>query len=159
MASESPPLTLFASMSRPALALVLLAALASGCATTTPSSPAPSPTGDTSSSSVRDALIGRWAMERVLDDGVDVTAEANPARDRYLVLHADGTFESGGQPYGRNDGRWIYRDGTRRLGLDSDLGPDNDSVWEVTLRGDVMEWRGVGSDYARRFRITSRRVR
>ena len=47
----------------------------------------------------------------------------------------------------------------RRLGLDSDLGPDNDSVWEVTLRGDVMEWRGVGSDYARRFRITSRRVR
>ena len=98
-------------------------------------------------------------MERVLDDGVDVSAEANPARDRYLVLHADGTFESGGQPYGRNDGLWVYRDGTRRLGLDSDLGPDNDSVWEVTLRGDVMEWRGVGSDYARRFRITSRRVR
>ena len=76
-----------------------------------------------------------------------------------LQHHADGTFESGGQPYGRNDGRWVYRDGTRRLGLDSDLGPDNDSVWEVTLRGDVMEWRGVGSDYARRFRITSRRVR
>ncbi len=104
-------------------------------------------------------LVGRWAMERVLDQGADVSAEANPARDRYIVLRPDGTFESGGQPYGRNTGTWVYNTRTRRLGLDSDLGPDDDSTWAVSLRGDTMEWAGVGSEFARRFRITSRRVR
>ena len=133
-------------MLRLTILAVLTALVAGGCATTAPRSD-------------RDALVGRWAMERVTDDGADVTATANPAGDRFIVLHADGTFESGGQPYGRNTGRWVYNAGTRRLGLDSDLGPDDDSVWTVSLRGDTMEWGGVGSAYARRFHITSRRVR
>ena len=94
----------------------------------------------------------------LLDGDTDVTDEQNPAGDRYIVLRADGTFESGGQPYGRNTGRWVYNPRTRRLGLDSDLGPDDDSVWSVTIRGDVMTWEGEGSDYARRFTITSRRA-
>ncbi len=127
--------------------LVLAALVVTGCATT--SAPV----------SISSPLVGRWAMERVLDDGADVSATANPAGDRFVVLHADGTFESGGQPYGRNTGRWVYNDRTRRLGLDSDLGPDDDSVWTVSLRGDTMEWTGVGSAFARRFQITSRRVR
>jgi hypothetical protein len=149
-------------MPRFALTAVALAALAvGGCVTT---APAPSATPDapvptSSELSARDALVGRWDMERVLDDGTDVTAQANPDGNRFLVLHADGTFEGGGRASDRNSGRWVYREGTRRLGLDSDLGPDNDSIWEVTLRGNRMEWAGVGSDYARRFRITSRRVR
>ena len=129
------------------LALLALAALvASGCATMA-SAPEPN------------ALVGRWAMERITDGGADVTAEHNPAGDRYITLKADGTFESGGQPYGRNTGRWTYRPRTRRLGLDSDLGPDDDSIWTVSVRGDVMEWRGEGSAYARRFRIVARRAR
>ncbi|WP_420455605.1 hypothetical protein [Rubrivirga sp.] len=133
-------------MSRPVL-LVLAALVASGCATAS------------GSVSARDALVGRWTMERVTDGGNDVSATANPAGDRFIVLHADGTFESGGRPYGRNTGRWVYNARTRRLGLDSDLGPDDDSTWAVSLRDDTMEWEGVGSAYARRFRITSRRVR
>ena len=131
----------------PLLALVTLAA--SGCVTTASSS---------GTSSDR-ALVGRWDMERITDGRTDVTAEANPAGDRFITLHADGTFESGGQPYGRNTGRWVYSPTTRRLGLDSDLGPDDDSVWTVTLRGDTMQWDGEGSEYARRFRIVSRRAR
>ncbi len=127
-----------------ALASFLL--VAAGCATT-----APPPT--------RSALVGSWAMEQITDDGRDVSAEHNPAGDRYIVLRADGLFESGGQPYGRNAGRWTYDHGSQELRLDSDAGPQDDSRWVVRLRGDTMEWSGVGSAFARRFRITSRRVR
>lgn len=97
-------------------------------------------------------------MERIYDDGTDVSEEHNPAGDRYIVLRADGQFESGGQPYGRNTGRWTYDPESQELGLDSDAGAQDDSRWSVRLRGDVMEWSGVGSEFARRFRITSRRV-
>ncbi len=139
----------------PRLALTALAILvASGCATVRSTPPGTTETRD----SARLALVGRWNMERILDDGTDVSAEANPAGDRYITLHADGTFESGGQPYGRNTGRWTYDAGARRLGLDSDLGPDDDSVWTVTLQDDLMIWNGVGSAYARRFRIVARRA-
>ena len=132
-------------MLRPFALLALAALASSGCVTT---------------ASLPDerALVGRWDMESIIDDGTDVSAEANPAGDRYIDLRADGSFVSGGQPYGRNTGRWVYNPRTRRLGLDSDLGPDDDSVWSVTIRGDVMTWEGEGSDYARRFTITSRRA-
>ena len=130
------------------LPLAALALLATGCATlTSPSAPD------------RAALVGRWDMDRIYDGDRDVSVVQNPERDRYIALRADGSFESGGSPYGRNTGRWTYDAGARRLGLDSDLGPDDDSVWTVSLRGDVMEWRGVGSDFARRIRIVARRTR
>lgn len=132
-------------MPRTALALAALLAFA-GCATM-------------SATATRDALVGRWDMDRITDRGADVSDEHNPAGDRYIVLRTDGTFESGGQPYGRNTGRWTYDPARRELGLDSDAGPDDDSIWTVTLRGDTMEWGGVGSEYARRFRIVSRRAR
>jgi len=139
----------------PRLALAALAVLvASGCATVAPSPSEPGGGND----SARLALVGRWDMERITDDGADVSAEANPAGDRYITLHADGSFESGGQPYGRNTGRWTYDARARRLGLDSDLGPEDDSVWAVTLQDDLMIWNGVGSAYARRFRIVARRA-
>lgn len=129
-----------------ALALALLAV--AGCATTA-----------SSSAPARTDLIGSWTMDRIYDQGKDVSDEHNPAGDRYIVLRADGQFESGGQPYGRNTGRWTYDPASRELGLDSDAGPEDDSRWVVRLRGNEMEWSGVGSDYARRFRITSHRVR
>lgn len=132
-------------MPRPLALLALAALVASGCATT-------------AAVPERDALVGRWTMETILDGDTDVTDEQNPAGDRYIVLRADGTFESGGQPYGRNTGRWVYTPDDRRLGLDSDQGSDDDSVWAVTLRDDLMQWQGVGSEFARRFRITARRA-
>lgn len=134
-------------MPRALAALALLAA--TGCATTAPASGPPA----------RSDLVGSWAMDRIYDGGQDVSAEHNPAGDRYIILRADGQFESGGQPYGRNTGRWIYDPETRELGLDSDAGPTDDSRWTVRLSGDRMEWRGVGSEFARRFLIVARRVR
>lgn len=136
------------------LALAALAALAAGCTTT-----APADTSGPRDAPNRAALVGRWGMEAILDQGADVSDEHNPAGDRYIELYADGTFESGGQPYGRNTGRWTYTPTRRELFIDSNLGPEDDSRWVVTLRGgDVMEWGGTGSAFARRFRIVSRRA-
>lgn len=131
-------------MSRFAVLLPLVVLV--GCATTASGSPE------------RANLVGTWAMDRILDDGADVSDEHNPAGDRFITLRADGSFESGGQPYGRNTGRWIYDPAARELGLDSDAGPDDDSRWTVRLDGDRMEWHGVGSDFARRFTIVSLRT-
>ena len=137
-------------------ALLTLALALAGCVAPTPatrSAAAPA------SSPARSALVGWWTMSKIIDQGTDVSAEHNPEGDRYIVLRSDGQFESGGQPYGRNTGRWSYDPVRAELALDSDAGPDDDSRWVVRLRGNTMEWTGVGSEFARRFRITARRVR
>ncbi|MGB3541829.1 hypothetical protein [Rubrivirga sp.] len=138
-------------MSRLLLAVALVGL--AGCTSSRTAEP-PTTVGDP----VSDLLVGRWDMTRVYERGQDVTDQHDPADDRFIELYADGTFESGGQPYGRNTGRWTYDHARRDLVLDSDLGPEDDSQWVVTLRGDEMEWGGAGSEFARRFRITSRRV-
>ena len=97
-------------------------------------------------------------MERVLDCGTDTTDAHNPADDRYVVPRADGSFESGGQPYGLNTGRWYFNPAYNELTLDSDLGDADDTFWIVTVEGRQMEWAGVWSETARRFRIFARRA-
>lgn len=105
-----------------------------------------------------DALVGRWTMATVVQDGRDVTAEHNPAGDRYVVFHADGTFETGGTPYGRNTGRWTFDEGTQELYLDSDAGEGDDSYWTVTFDGDAMRWQGARSEFTERFVVTHMRA-
>ena len=145
------------------LAVLVLLAVAAGCASTAPPPPAPPPDPvdpAPAPTSTRDLLVGEWRLTGMFDDGADVSAQQNPDGDRYIDLRADGSFVSGGGPSGRNAGRWTYDPASRELGLDSDLGPDNDSIWLVVLRDDgaEMEWLGRGSEFARRIRITSRRA-
>ena len=96
---------------------------------------------------VRADLVGKWTMVSVERDGADLTARANPGGDRAITLRADGTFAaSGADP---NAGRWRYDARAKRLVLDSDLGPADDSAWVVGLVGtDRMRWEGT-SDGAR----------
>ena len=137
---------------RPALVLAALLAL-SACRSSGP--PAPAAAGDPV---MAEQIVGRWEMNRVLDRGDDVTAIHNPSGNRYVELRADGTFESGGDPYGVNTGTWSLDPGYNELSLESDLGSADDTYWIVTLDGDAMEWAGVRSETARRFRILSRRT-
>ena len=142
---------------RPVRLLVVVCAVGLGaCRTAGPAEPVPAAFA---LSPAEAEMVGRWAMDRVLDRGQDVTAVHNPAGDRYVVLRPDGTFESGGQPYGHHTGRWYFDPGHRELVLDSDLGEADDTYWIVTVDGDAMEWAGVRSATARRFRILARRVR
>jgi len=104
-------------------------------------------------------LVGRWQMEAVFQDTVEVSDEHNPARNRWIELRADRSFASDGDPYGPNTGVWTYDDAAGTLEIISDLGTDDDSVWRVSIRGRQMVWRGVGSAWAEQFTIVSQRTR
>jgi hypothetical protein len=102
-------------------------------------------------------LEGKWMMWQVIQDGNDVSAEHNPHQERYIIFFEDGTFESGGRPYGLNTGRYEYSPEDGILYLISDAGPEDDSQWKVNLENDTMTWEGLGSEWANRFRIIHRR--
>ncbi len=92
-------------------------------------------------------------MGQVFDNKKDVTAQHNPEDDRYIIFKGDSTFESGGQPYGKNTGKWSFTP-QGELFLDSDSGEDDDSYWLVNFAADSMIWQGQRFDFAKRFKIT-----
>lgn len=102
-------------------------------------------------------LIGRWEMTEVIQDGKDVSDEHNPKKNRYFIFKDDGTFESGGDPYGENTGRYFVNGLSMSLYLDSSQGPDDDSMWYPTFNGDKLSWQGFGTDWADRFIVKFKR--
>ncbi|MEQ9405920.1 MAG: hypothetical protein RIM99_20175 [Cyclobacteriaceae bacterium] len=59
------------------------------------------------SQKLENSVLGKWTMFQVEKEGMDVTAEHNPKGNRFFIFKSDGTFESGGDPYGRNTGRYL----------------------------------------------------
>ncbi|MGW8315915.1 MAG: hypothetical protein ACWGNV_09970 [Bacteroidales bacterium] len=98
-------------------------------------------------------LEGKWLMNKVIQDGNDVTPEHNPDKERYIIFYDDGSFETGGKPYGPNTGRYTYSPEQGLLYLYSDAGPEDDSQWKVSLEKDTMTWQGLGSEWANQFLI------
>ncbi len=101
-----------------------------------------------------DQLAGRWEMAKVvMDKSNDVTQEHNPAGNRYFIFNTDHTFESGGDPTGKNTGKWILDTETQTIHIDSDAGEDDDSYWIVSLDGDEMHWQGTHFEFNSRFEL------
>lgn len=123
---------------------ILLLFLLAGCSS-------PSPFTDDPDS----LFIGRWAMDRVYEDGEEVTEEHNPNGDRWIEFFPDGVFDSGGQPYGHNSGAWTFDPETGVLYLDSAAGEGDDSFWYVSFdrKKSEMRWKGVRSDFTSRFEL------
>ena len=101
-------------------------------------------------------LIGKWKMSKVMEADEDVTKDHNPDNDRWIAFKGDGTFESGGQPFGPNTGKYTFSD-SLILYLDSDAGPEDDSEWSVQFEDQTMTWKGVGSPRAKSFTLVHRR--
>ncbi len=110
-------------------------------------------------SNTTDEITGKWRMYKVIQNGKDVTSEHNPNNDRFLILKSDSTFESGGAPYGKNTGRYLFSSGDKTLFLDSDAGPEDDSKWKVGISNDTMYWQGYGSEWAGNFELVHLRVK
>lgn len=101
-----------------------------------------------------DQLAGRWEMAKVvMDKSNDVTSEHNPESNRYFIFNPDHTFESGGDPMGKNTGKWILDSETQTIHIDSDAGEDDDSYWIVSLDGDEMHWQGTHFEFNSRFEL------
>ena len=107
-----------------------------------------------SSHALTDRMMGRWVIEKIWKDRTeDVTEEHNPQGNRYFILNKDGSFESGGDPYGKNTGEWTFDTSTKTLYIDSDAGEDDDSYWIVSLNGEQMHWQGTQFDFNSWFEI------
>lgn len=103
--------------------------------------------------SLENTLQGMWLIDEIIQQGKDVSSEHNPKNNRFIIFKSDGTFESGGDPYGKNTGDFYVNGLTSGLHLDSDSGPDDDSYWSVTIKKGLMYWRGTGSEFAKEFEI------
>jgi hypothetical protein len=101
----------------------------------------------------QEVLTGHWNLHQVYQKDLDVSQEHNPEMDRYIIFYQDGTFESGGNPYGKNTGSYEFDRSNQTLYLDSDAGEDDDSRWKVEIAGDTMVWQGIGSTYAESFKL------
>jgi len=104
-------------------------------------------------------ITGTWLMHEVFQDGEDVTSEHDPYDERFMIFREDSTFESGGRPFGRNTGRYVYDSADKTLFLDSDAGTEDDSQWKVRIQGDTMHWQGYGSEWAEAFELIQVRER
>ena len=98
-------------------------------------------------------ITGTWLMHKVMLNGQEVTADHDPHNERFIIMRADSTFETGGRPFGKNTGRYVFNPEDHMLFLDSDAGPDDDSQWKVTIEGDTMHWQGYGSEWAVNFEL------
>jgi len=108
--------------------------------------------------SLEERVVGHWQMERIVQDGTnDVSAQQNPMNNRYIHFYENGTFESGGDPYGKNTGKWTLDPDSHELYIDSDSGEDDDSYWIVSIDEDRMHWQGTHFDFNKRFAIDFRR--
>lgn len=93
-------------------------------------------------------------MTKVYDNTNNVTAEHNPKQDRWITFSKDGSFQSGGSPYGKNAGKWTYHEADNVLYLDSDEGEGDDSYWVLQVTKDSMNWSGARSSFTERFKIS-----
>lgn len=108
---------------------------------------------------ISEQIIGKWKMEQVHEGDVDISNELNPDGDRWIAFKPDGTFASGGGPYGDNTGKYIIDDEAETLFLDSDAGEDDDSKWKVAFDGDKMVMSGIGTERQQRTKVISVRVK
>lgn len=88
-------------------------------------------------------IIGIWDMEKVYEYEKDVTEKHNPENSRWIEFKADGTFESGGKPFGRNTGTCKIDNVKSILYINSNI-EDDDSEWNISFDGNKTIWTGIG---------------
>ena len=102
-------------------------------------------------------LIGKWMMEKIYDGENDVTSEHNPKGNRWIKFNRNGSFESGGDPYGYNDGNWELDNKRAVLFLNSNEDGD-DSEWKIMFKEDKITWTGIGTPRQEGFKLIHKRV-
>jgi hypothetical protein len=106
---------------------------------------------------IENKFLDKWEMISVIQNRDDVSETHNPKGNRFITFSNDGTFESGGDPYGKNTGKYFVNNLNYTLYLDSDAGPDDDSIWIVSFEGNYMQWQGQGNEFAEGFLIKYKR--
>lgn len=99
----------------------------------------------------KNTLLGTWKMHKVLQHNTDVSNTHNPFMERTIRFKPDSTYYTQGRPYEPNTGRYAFNH--NHLFLDSDIGPEDDSYWQVSIKGDTMKWVGTKTEWAKAFTL------
>lgn len=102
-------------------------------------------------------LIGKWTMVKVYNDENDVTNKHNPKNNRWIKFNRNGSYESGGDPYGDNDGEWELDSEKLILFLDSKM-EDDDSEWEISFEDNKTIWTGIGTPRQEQFKLIHKKM-
>lgn len=89
-------------------------------------------------------LLGKWMMNAVYENDQNVTSKHNPENNRWIKFNRNGSYESGGDPHGYNDGEWELDVEKAILFLDSNM-EDDDSEWKISFKDDKTIWTGIGT--------------
>lgn len=117
---------------------------------------------DNKDTSLRGRIEGKWIMTKVLDRSEDVTKNHNPDGNRWIKfvkndkVQNGGYFESGRGDKKENTGQWSLKG--FEIFIDSDAGDDDDSYWQVIVKGDSMHWIGQRFNFNKRFEIFYKRA-
>lgn len=111
-----------------------------------------------SNKSLEKQILGKWTMEEVYDGEQNVTSQHNPQKNRWIKFNRNGSFESGGDPFGYNDGNWEFNKEKSTLFLDSKT-DDDDSEWKLSFQNDnTMIWTGIGTPRQEGFKLVHKRA-
>lgn len=114
-------------------------------------------TGCQSKVSLHEKLISKWKIDKVMESSNDVTSQHNPKNNRWISLRDDGSFESDGDPYGHNTGKWVFTEKDSTLFIDSDTEGD-DSTWKIRFDGEKLIMTGVGTPRQQSFQLEFSRI-
>ncbi|MCF8413301.1 MAG: hypothetical protein K9G44_07805 [Melioribacteraceae bacterium] len=97
--------------------------------------------GFVSCSDISDKIQGKWNVQRFLIDGE--IQDKPELTKKWIEFLPDGKYVVGNYLHEKTQtGKWEYDLIDLELKLDSDLGPFDDSLWEITIREDEMIWIG-----------------
>jgi hypothetical protein len=102
-------------------------------------------------------LIGKWKMVKIYEGEKDVSSQHNPKNNRWIKFNRNGSFESGGDPQGPNEGEWEFDVKTMVLFIDSKK-EDDDSEWKIAFEDDKMIYKGIGTQRQESFKLISKKV-
>ena len=105
-----------------------------------------------SGNDLKQEIQGKWVIDKVFEDGRDMSSRHNEKDDRYITFKPDGQFESGGGQ-GQNAGTYAIDEHQQSLMIDSDAGEGDDSHWLIYFYKNRMVWQGIGSDRQRSTQI------
>jgi len=76
----------------------------------------------------------------------------DPKNNRWIKLKRNGSFESGGDPHGYNDGKWELDSEKLILFLESNT-EDDDSEWKIAFDENKTIWTGIGTPRQEGFKL------
>ena len=84
-------------------------------------------------------FVGKWDTERVIVNGK--IQDKPEMTEKWIEFHPDGTYTVGNYLHDKTaTGKWEFSSSNKRLKLDSDRGPFDDSRWNVTFKDGKMIW-------------------